>query len=134
MTTKEAMGRFHVRRDAVMANSYTYKMALADAIALAKEAGKTECAEKLSLLSASLVKKANAPKSPSKAQLQNRAIAKELLAKMPNDEPVGTTWAMERGLGILTPQKATAIFKLLVADGVVEKTEPINGKVHYRKM
>lgn len=117
-----------------MANSYTYKMALADAIALAEEAGKTECAEKLSLLSASLAKKANAPKSPSKAQLQNRATAKQLFEAMPDEEPVGTTWAMERGLNILTPQKATAIFKLLVADGVVEKTEPINGKVHYRKL
>lgn len=134
MTTKGATGRFQVRRDAVMANSYTYKKALADAIALANEAGKTECAEKLSLLSASFTKKANAPKSPSKTQLLNRAIAKQLFEAMPEDEPVGTTWAMERGLGILTPQKATAIFKLLVADGVVEKTEPVNGKVHYRKL
>lgn len=99
MTTKEAMGRFHVRRDAVIANSYTYKMALADAFA------QTECAEKLSLLFASLAKKANAPKSPSKAQLQNRAIAKELLAKMPDDEPVGTTWAMERGLASSRPKR-----------------------------
>lgn len=117
-----------------MANSYTYKMALADAIALANEAGKTECAEKLSSLVASMEKKTNAPKSPSKAQLQNRATAKELLAKMPEGEPVSTAWAMERGLGILTPQKATAIFKLLMVDGAVEKTDPINGKVHYRKL
>lgn len=117
-----------------MANSYTYKMALADAIALANEAGKTECAEKLSLLATSLAKKANAPKAPSKAQLQNRAIAKQLLEAMPSDESVGTAWAMERGLGILTPQKATAIFKLLMADGLIEKTDPINGKTHYRKL
>ena len=117
-----------------MAISYTYKMALADAIALANEAGKTECAEKLSSLAASLAKKANAPKAPSKTQMQNRATAKQLLEAMPSNESVGTAWAMERGLGILTPQKATAIFKLLIVDGLIEKTDPVNGKTHYRKL
>lgn len=111
----------------------TNREALKLAIALANDAGNSELAEKLNHMVQMLDKKRQAPKTPSKAQLQNRALAKTLLEAMP-DEPIGTAWVMDHITGILTPQKATAIFKLLIEDGTVAKTEPVNGKVYYRKV
>lgn len=74
-------------------SSLTNREALELAIALANEAGNSELAEKLSHMAQMLDKKRQAPKSPSKTQLQNRALAKTLLDAMPN-EAVGTAWVM----------------------------------------
>lgn len=111
----------------------TNREALSMAIALANDAGNSELAEKLSHMVQMLDKKRQAPKTPSKTQLQNRALANTLFEAMP-DEAVGTAWVMNHVTGIMTPQKATAIFKLLIEDGFVVKTEPVNGKVYYRKL
>lgn len=114
-------------------NAITNREALSMAIALANDAGNSELAEKLSHMVQMLDKKRQAPKSPSKTQIQNRALAKTLLETMP-DEAVGTAWVMDHITGIMTPQKATAIFKILIEDGTVVKTEPVNGKVYYQKI
>lgn len=111
----------------------TNREALELAIALANEASNNELAEKLSHMARILDKKRQAPKSPSKTQLQNRALAKTLLDAMP-DEAIGTAWVMDHITGVMTPQKATAIFKILIEDGTVVKTEPVNGKVYYQKV
>lgn len=113
--------------------SLTNREALEMAIALANEAGNSELAEKLNHMVQVLDKKRQAPKSPSKVQIQNRALANKLLETMP-DEAVGTAWVMDHIAGIMTPQKATAIFKILIEDGTVVKTEPVNGKVYYQKV
>ena len=113
--------------------SLTNHEALEMAVALANEAGNNELAEKLGHMIHMLEKKRQAPKSPSKTQLQNRALAKTLLESMP-DDAVGTAWVMDHIAGIMTPQKATAIFKLLIEDGTVVKTEPVNGKVYYQRV
>lgn len=119
--------------EATKKTSLTNRKALELAIALANDAGNSELAEKLGHMIEVLDKKRQAPKAPSKTQLQNRALAKTLLDAMP-DEAVGTTWVMDHITGIITPQKATAIFKLLIEDGTVIKTEPVNGKVYYQKV
>lgn len=113
--------------------SLTNREALELAIALANETGNSELAEKLSHMAQALDKKRQALKSPSKTQLQNRALAKTLLDAMP-DEAVGTAWVMDHITGIMTPQKATVIFKILIEDGTVVKTEPVNGKVCYQRV
>ena len=113
--------------------SLTNREALELAIALANDAGNSELAEKLAHMAQMLEKKRQAPKSPSKTQIANRNLANKLLESMP-DDAVGTAWVMDHITGIMTPQKATAIFKLLIEDGTVVKTEPVNGKVYYQRV
>ena len=68
---------------------------------------------------ASLSKKPE--KKPSKAALDNERLAHEIAMVMPESEPVLTSWIMEHVNGIATPQKCTAIMRVLVEKGRVEK-------------
>lgn len=60
-------------------------------------------------------------KKPSKAALDNERLAHEVALIMPEDEPVLTSWIMEHVKGITTPQKCTAVMRVLVNKGRVEK-------------
>lgn len=60
-------------------------------------------------------------KKPSKASIENSQLAHEVAMVMPEGEPVLTSWVMEHVKGITTPQKCTAIMRVLLEKGRVEK-------------
>ena len=60
-------------------------------------------------------------KQPSKAALENERLAHEIALVIPEGEPVLTSWIMEHCKGIATPQKATAVMRVLIEKGRVEK-------------
>lgn len=80
---------------------------------------------------ASLSKKPE--KKPSKAALENERLAHEIAMIMPEGEPVLTSWIMEHCKGITTPQKCTAIMRILVEKERVEKIQNFQkGYVGYK--
>ena len=60
-------------------------------------------------------------KQPSKAALENERLAHEVALVMPEGEPVLTSWIMEHCKGITTPQKCTAVMRVLIEKERVEK-------------
>ena len=58
--------------------------------------------------------------APPKTQIENAAILARAVEAMTNHgEPVGSQWLTEHVAGILSTQKATAIMKKGIADGLV---------------
>ena len=60
-------------------------------------------------------------KKPSKTALDNERLAHEVALVMPEGEPVLTSWIMEHCKGITTPQKCTAVMRVLIEKERVEK-------------
>ena len=60
-------------------------------------------------------------KKPSKAALDNERLAHEIALVMPEGEPVLTSWIMEHCKGVTTPQKCTAVMRVLVEKERVQK-------------
>lgn len=60
-------------------------------------------------------------KKLSKVALKNEKLAHEVAMIMPEGEPVLTSWIMEHVKGIATPQKCTAVMRVLMEKGRVEK-------------
>lgn len=88
------------------------------------EISKTELLEKLGAMLADLEKRAAAPKKPTAKQAENAVAADELLRVMTAmGEPKTITELLELGAfpDGASNQKASAIMKLLVDDGKVER-------------
>lgn len=82
---------------------------------------------------ASITRKANKPKTESKAAKENAALAHQVAMVMPEGEAVLTSWIMTHVEGIMTPQKCTKVMQVLIEKGRVEKVEKVKGRyVGYR--
>ena len=73
------------------------------------------------------VEKKATDKKPTKAQEENKALAADVLAIMGTEKMTATEVMNKAGLG--SNQKATAILKILVTEGKVQRTE--DGKKVY---
>ena len=61
--------------------------------------------------------------APSKARIQNEALAAKAIELMEGQESVTTKWLCEHVNGLLTPQKATAVMRLAVESGAVVRNK-----------
>ena len=77
---------------------------------------------------ASITRKSDAPKKPSKAAEENTRLAHEVLMAMPEGETVLTSWIMNHVQGIMTPQKCTKVMQVLIEKGRVEKVLKVEGR------
>lgn len=117
-------------------NTITNLEALVASKELAENANKKELAEKLTHMIEVAEKAKNrksGTKAPSKATLQLENDAREVFKKMQEfGKPVGTTWIVEHMPFVTTSQKATAVMRKAMQLGLVEKGEPVKGKVQYQ--
>lgn len=106
-------------------NTVTRVSALTAAIAkFDADAPEREVLEKML---ASISKPRAKSSAPSKTAMENAALAREVLAVMPEGEAVTGRWITEHVRGILTPQKCTAVMTILVNANRVSKVKA--GKV-----
>ena len=61
--------------------------------------------------------------APSKARIQNEALAAKCIAAMEGQEGVTSKWLIEHVDGLMTPQKATAVMKIAVESGAVIRSK-----------
>lgn len=74
-------------------------------------------------------------KTLTKEQIANLNLARETAATIlekAGTEPVGTLWIMENCKYLPTSQKVTAIMNKCQELGLMEKADPVKGKVMYR--
>lgn len=90
-----------------------------------KTADAIECAKRMH---ASITRKSDAPKQPSKAAKENAELAARVLAYMPAGEAVLTSEIMENVHGIMTPQKCTKVMGVLIAAGKVVRVPKVKGR------
>ena len=76
-----------------------------------------------------LHEKKNASRKPTKTQEENEGIKKNILAFMVEDKAYTIT-DIQKGVGIATNQKASALVRQLVADDLVVRTEE-KGKAYF---
>jgi hypothetical protein len=113
----------------------TRKEALENAIAITKDYLNSdmwdfsaeqveETIEVLTKMHEQLTKPRKRSDAPTKTQIMNANLAEKCFeAISEKGEPVTTKWITEHVAGIMTPQKCTAVMKLLVADGRVTKAK-----------
>ena len=77
---------------------------------------------------ASITRKSDTPKKPSKAAQENERLAHEVAMAMPENEVVLTSWIMEHVSGIMTPQKCVKVMQVLIDKGRVEKVLKVQGR------
>lgn len=111
-------------------NTITRAAALTTAIALLEREGMTAEMEVLGKMLASITKPRSNSGQPSKAAMENAKIAADVLRAMPAGEPVTGTWIGESvpsfpvgSKGVVSPQKVTAVMRLLVDAGKVSKAK-----------
>lgn len=81
-----------------------------------------EAREVLTKMVEQLSKPRKKAEGPSKARLQNEALAHQVAdAIATKGEPVSTKWITEHVSGILTPQKATAVCRVALDLGLIER-------------
>lgn len=104
-----------------MANkNMTRAQALEIAIAAVDNAEAVAILEKMH---AQVTKPRKRSDAPSKARVQNEALAAAAIATMEGHEAVTTKWLTEHVKGILTPQKCTAVMRIAVDDGRVIRSK-----------
>ena len=65
---------------------------------------------------------------------ENVALAKRILAAMPDGEPVTSAWIVENVEGVVSSQRCTAIMKILVENELVVKIPKVEGgRLGYQK-
>lgn len=80
---------------------------------------------------ADLVAKKNATRKPTKAQLENEGLKAKIVEFMCEDLPY-TVSDIQKGVGIETNQKASALIRQLKDEGLVVRTES-KGKAWFTK-
>ena len=70
--------------------------------------------------------------APSKARILNEGLAAKCYEAMEGQENVTTKWLMEHVNGLLTPQKTTAVMKILVDNGQVVKNREGKAVTYFR--
>ena len=99
------------------------KMTRVEALNIALETVEnTEAREVLRKMVEQLSKPRKKAEGPSKARVQNEALAHQVAdAIAAKGEPVSTKWITEHVSGILTPQKATAVCRVALDLGLIER-------------
>ena len=81
-----------------------------------------ETVEVLKKMVEQLQKPRKKAEGPSKTRMQNEALAHQVAdAIAAKGEPVNTKWITEHVSGILTPQKATAVCRVALDLGLIER-------------
>lgn len=95
-----------------------------------KTADAVECAKRML---ASITRKSDTPKEPSKAAKENAALAAKVLQIMPEGECMLASDIMEKVHGIMTSQKCTKVMDVLISAGKVERVPKAKGRyIGYR--
>lgn len=69
----------------------------------------------------SITRKSDAPKQPSKASVENKALAQRVYAEMQPDKDYTTADIMGLVRGIMTTQKCAVVMAVLIDAGLVNK-------------
>lgn len=90
--------------------------------------------EKAIMHLAQLRKGKSGEKKETEKHKENVALAKRILAAMPDDEPVTGAWIVENVEGVGSSQRCTAIMKILVENELVVKIPKVEGsRLGYQK-
>lgn len=102
-----------------MANKeMTRAQALATAITIVREyEGESDLTAVLEKMYAQITKPRKKSDAPSKARILNESLAEKCYDAMADHENVTTKWLIEHVNGIMTPQKCTAVMRILLDDG-----------------
>lgn len=84
-----------------------------------------ECAKRMH---ASITRKSDVPKQPSKAAKENQALAIKVLEYMPIGETVLASDVMQHVKGIMTSQKCAKVMGVLIDAGKVVKVPKAKGR------
>lgn len=125
---RESEGQSHkTERGNIMANK---EMTRAQALEFALEILSTyddaralEAYPVLEKMHAQVTKPRKKSDAPSKARLQNEALAAKCIEAMEGQEGVTSKWLIEHVDGLMTPQKATAVMKIAVESGAVIRSK-----------
>lgn len=113
-------------------NTMTNAQALAMSIELAKNANETALVSKLEKMYATATKPRKKSDAPTKEQIARMGMVKELVALMQDhNEPISTQWVIDNVKYVTTPQKATAVLRDAIAQGLVVKTDSVKGRTRY---
>lgn len=86
--------------------------------------GECEALTVLEKMHAQITKPRKRSDAPSKARILNESLAGKVYEAMQGyGEPVSTKWVCEHVNGIMTPQKATAVMRILLEDGRVTRSK-----------
>lgn len=107
-------------------NTITRAQALAAAIELFPDGAEER--KVLSKMLASITRKSDKPKEPSKAAKENAVLAEKVLQILPEGEPMVTSEIMSKVAGIMTTQKCTKVMAVLVNAGKVTKVPHAKGR------
>lgn len=101
------------------------KMTRAEALAFAIEnIDNAEVVEVLTKMHEQVTKPRKKSDTPSKARILNESLAAKCYEAMQgHGEAVSTKWLVEHVNGIMTPQKCTAVMKILVDAGQVARNK-----------
>lgn len=89
--------------------------------------GDCEAIEVLEKMHTQITKPRKRSDAPSKARIQNEALAAKCIAAMEGHEAVTSKWLIEHVNGLMTPQKATAVMRIAIESGEVVRNK--DGKV-----
>lgn len=109
----------------IMANKeMTRAQALVFAIEVIEDhEGECEALNVLRKMHAQVTKPRKKSDAPSKARIQNEALAAKAIEAMEGQESVTTKWLCEHVNGLMTPQKCTAVMRLAVESGAVVRNK-----------
>lgn len=105
-------------------NTITRAAALEAVIRLAKEQIEVddtwnEVIEVLTKMHTQITKPRKKSDTPSKARILNEALAAKCYDAMEGQENVSSKWLIEHVNGLMTPQKTTAVMRILIDEGKV---------------
>lgn len=111
-----------------MTEKITRATALTTAIEMFRAQDMTEHVEVLEKMLASITKRSTAPKTDSKTRRENMALLAEVMDIMDPEEGYAAGSFVGRIQFVTTPQKATAILRLGVSEGLIkcEKEGKVN--------
>lgn len=95
--------------------------------------GDCEAIEVINKMIVSLTKPRKKSTAPSKASIENAALAVELVKTLREcgEESVTAKWVSEHVRGILSTQKATQVLKVAIANGDIVRMLDEKGKPHF---
>ena len=104
------------------------KMTRAQALEFAVETirnyeGDCEAVEVLNKMLIQVTKPRKKSDAPSKARVQNEALAAACIAAMEGQDNVTSKWLIEHVNGLMTPQKATAVMKIAIESGAAVRNK-----------
>jgi len=88
--------------------------------------------EVLAKMHAQIIKPRKKSDAPSKARILNESLAAKCYEAMEDKEGVTTKWLIEHVNGIMTPQKCTAVMRILVDDGKVIRNKEGKAVIYTR--